>query len=156
MEDRNNVEGFADRVIKNLRHTTSSFAKGDDVHMTTALINSLLGLVIFPVEYLKDSPSWKFPDTPLENTKPSGEVIWHFTLGHSITLKNHMFHIRNALSHRRVRFSSDSRYMNDVIVYFADKRPKETEEYWRSYILASDLYDFTISIPNLIKKGHSI
>jgi len=44
---RNDALGFAERTRKNLEHIVSGFNAGEDVHVVTQLINSLLGLVVF-------------------------------------------------------------------------------------------------------------
>jgi hypothetical protein len=49
--DRNTIEGFAERTRKNLRFIVAAYDGGQDVHTVTQLINSLLGLIVYPYEF---------------------------------------------------------------------------------------------------------
>jgi hypothetical protein len=47
---RNESEGFAQRTRENLEFITHAKQQGSHVHVVTQLVNSMLGLVIFPWE----------------------------------------------------------------------------------------------------------
>lgn len=52
-----------------------------------------------------------------------GWPVWNTTLGKTNTLYQLIRHVRNALGHRRVTFSSDSRVLSEVHLHFADRSP---------------------------------
>jgi len=50
MNPRNDAVGLAERTRKNLVYIETAFVAGADVHVITQVVNSLLGLVVFPWE----------------------------------------------------------------------------------------------------------
>jgi HEPN pEK499 p136 len=130
---RNDPLGFAKRTLKNLEYvesTTDPDSTEPKVHLVTQIVNSMLGLVVFPhAAYLHPSSerllkklegirldashiadSWKITeDTYKEQCQTLGVLIWH---------------IRNGASHRLVRFSCDSLDPRSVEVFVQDQRKK--------------------------------
>src|SRR5260221_3584313 len=53
--ERNTVWGFNERALKNLKFVNSAWDSGStEVHVVTQLITSLLGLIVFPYEEIKE------------------------------------------------------------------------------------------------------
>ena len=48
LSPRGTSEGFAQRTRKNLLYIEEASRSGADVHAVTQIVNSLLGLVVFP------------------------------------------------------------------------------------------------------------
>lgn len=139
---RNETAGFAQRVRKNLEFVIKERSEGKEVHEVTQLVTSLLGIIVFPWEdealghlesvLLKDLESegwtgWKILLDEKNDTKTLGKLIWH---------------LRNAVSHRRIRFSSDDRDMHQVEIEFEDAPRQEAPINWRATINAADLKVF--------------
>jgi len=80
---RNDALEFGARTLKNLEYLERARQKGEDVHVVTHLANSLLGLIVFPVEkkfvrfILKQS---------LSDLTKKGWPSWSFELSSSETL----------------------------------------------------------------------
>ena len=110
---RNTLAGFSERTLKNLAFMHAAKENGLDVHIVTHLIVSMLGLIVFPFEHIRrDRPEQL--QIPLAVLAENGSPMFAITLGESDTLDNLIFHIRNALSHRRISFSSDRRELHEV------------------------------------------
>ena len=135
---RNDALEFAERTLKNIRALDQAQVDGADVHVVTHLANSLLGLIVFTVER-------KFvrflQKVPLERLSSAGWPSWKFELGRSSTLGEIVYHLRNAVAHGRVWFSSDSRERAEVFLRFEDAR-RDSTVYWRAAISADDLHLF--------------
>jgi hypothetical protein len=131
--DRNTLAGFSQRTLKNLAFMRHAREKGADVHIVTHLVVSMLGLIVFPFEHIRrDRP--ELLQIPLSDLAADGWPGFNITLGNSDTLDDLIFHIRNALSHRRISFSSDSRKLDEVEILFVDKLRPHMPDYWRAEI----------------------
>src|SRR6476619_4774198 len=120
--DRNTISGFSRRTRTNLSFITFARNMGAEVHVVTQLIVSLLGLIVFPYEHHKRSGHLSLANHKLSDLAKSGWPEWNFLLGNSENLEDLIYHLRNALSHRRVSFSSDSRSLAEVTVEFWDQK----------------------------------
>ena len=92
---------------------------GEDspVHVVTQLVNSLLGMVILPREqYLE----LRNEATKLGDLVSQGWTEWDVTKGKADTLGQLARHIRNAAAHSHITFSSDSRYLHEVLITVED------------------------------------
>jgi hypothetical protein len=113
---RNTTQGFARNVRKNLNFIIKERDEDEDVHEVTQLVTSLLGLVVFPWEAdaLKHIESFQ-----LKTLEREGWPRWRIQSdekGDTHTLKELTRHLRNAVCHRRISFSSDDRDMGQHIV----------------------------------------
>jgi hypothetical protein len=133
---RNTMAGFSERTLKNLAYIYHAREQGADVHVVTQLILSLMGLIIFPWEEIR-SHSPGLLQIPMHDLYADGWPRWNQTLGQTNTLYQLIRHVRNALSHRRVTFSSDSRVLSEVHLYFADRPPGSQEDTWRADVNAA-------------------
>jgi len=147
---RDEAGEFAERTLKNYRFMKAARAfQGADVHLITHLANSLLGLVVFPWEDDFVAPLAARPLSGLMTVGgawPAGQQWprWTIHLGaaSTSTLGDLLYHIRNAVAHRRLRFSSDSPVLRDVNLTIEDFKPKATQAYWRASINCEDLETF--------------
>jgi HEPN pEK499 p136 len=137
---RNDALGFAIRTKKNLHYIASAFEQNADVHVVTQLVNSLLGLVVFPwerrlVEHLRSMR--------LDHLATKGWPTWNSTLGTCDTLGQMIRYIRNGIAHGNICFSSDNRKIEDVFIEIWNK-PQPPEPPWVGQIRADRLQKFCL------------
>lgn len=148
--DRDTVSGFARRVNKNLDFMITARESGEDIHIATQLTCSLLGLIVFPYEHFKQTRALDFTNLALLDLVEKGWPKWIFHIGRPESLDNHLYHLRNALSHRRIRFSSDDRSLAEVVITFSDRPPSKECDNWSASINGSDLLEFVKRLSKLI------
>jgi len=152
LDSRNSVRGFSERVRKNLAFLNFARNLEADVHIVTELMTSLLGLIVFPVEEIKATGYNGFKTRALSTLEAEDWPHWKFVLGHSEDLHDLLFHLRNAISHRRVTFSSESRVLQEVHITFADRRPRQDQDYWAASINAEELKTFVLKLAELLDR----
>lgn len=140
--DRNTIDGFGRRVRKNLAFMIAARDQGEDIHIVTELMNALLGLLIFPYEHYRDNGSLGFKEHQLKDLEAADWPVWSFHIGCSTDLDDLLWHLRNALSHRRVKFSSDDRDLEHVDVTFFDRPNSLANDNWSATINAAALLKF--------------
>ena len=152
LDSRNTIWGFATRVEKNLDFLiTARATNGVDVHIVTHLITSLLGLIVFPYEELQRINPDAFTSYSLESLAADGWPSWAFFLGNSDTLDDLLRHVRNAISHGRLRYSSESRELHDVQIEFRDRRNKDSPDNWGASIRGDHLHAFVKKLADLLR-----
>ena len=149
---RNTVWGFRDRVRKNLVFLSHARSHGADVHVVSELITSLLGLIVFPYEEIKRSRYTSLKKYALTGLYEKGWPKWTFDIGSSNDLHDLVKHLRNAISHRRLFFSSDSRDPEEVEVRFRDRLTDDKPDYWAATINAADLQKFVLLFADLLEE----
>ena len=140
MVTRNDAIEFARRTKKNLQHIEMSLQNGDDVHLGTQLTLSLLGLVVFLREknFARHINHLKMKDL-IQNGWPK----WEESITLSNTLGQLTRHLRNAVAHGHLTFSSDSRDIRDVTITVEDfEKSEDTKPCWTAQIQATDLRTF--------------
>ncbi|MGH9879275.1 MAG: HEPN family nuclease [Nitrososphaerales archaeon] len=113
----------------------------NDVHEVTQLVLSLLGLIVFPWEALALK---SLESLCLSELEEDGWPRWNILLdekGDTNTLGKLSWHLRNAISHRRLRFFSEDQEMDKVEIEFEDA-PQKAPINWRATINAKDLKSF--------------
>jgi hypothetical protein len=146
---RNDPLGFAHRTLKNLENIERAFEVGADVHVVTQVMLSLLGLVVFPWEKrsFERLLTWSI-GTSLVG---ADRYVWTITKDtypeKCDSIGQLLRHLRNAVSHNRVVFSSDSRKIEDVSVQFTDLNGQRE---WCAQITAVDLREFCVGLLNTI------
>lgn len=154
LEPRNKAMGIEKRTMINLEFVREAFDNSPDkanapVHIVTQIVNSLLGLLILPYErgyaLLED-------DTELKELYAQGWPRWDITKFPPMepqTLGKLAWHLRNAASHGRYHFSSDSRDPRQVTITVKDKpMGKNRPINWRASIRAEKLYIFCQCLSN--------
>lgn len=149
---RNDALEFAERTRKNFEYIDRARNDEEDVHVVTQLINSLLGLVVFlrEREVLRRIPTMQLNDLEVEGW-PHVEV----TKGQNdcTTLGQVLHHLRNAVAHGRIRFSSDSREMSEVVVQFEDWKDKRAKEPYVCFEMdALALHAFCAKLTRLVQQ----
>ena len=146
---RNTIHGFGRRTRKNLSFILFVRNMGADIHIVTQLIISLQVLILFPYENIRRAGE-SLKEITLKDLREKG---WPKTvpfLGTSHDLDDLIYHLRNALAHRRIEFDSDSRVMEEVNITFKDRKPNAMQDYWGLKINAADLYQFVLRFSELI------
>lgn len=150
---RNTVWGIRDRTIKNLEFLNSARVMGADVHVVTALISSLMGLIVFPYQQIRES---KYADFKKYSLKELSEYGWpEWELGGSVpcdNLHDLVYHLRNAISHHRVIFGSDARELAHVNILFFDRKNPQGPDDWDGTINAAKLLDFVLLFAKFLKE----
>ena len=99
------VANFAKRTMKNLQALESLQQQGADVFEVTQLINSMLGLLIFPREEFvgripkKSLPELKSEGWPVPKVSPGFRQV--------ANLNELVRYLRNAISHFNIKFIED-------------------------------------------------
>lgn len=151
---RNTVWGIRERVAKNLEflHSAREANQNAQVHIVTELITSPLGLIVFPYQEIVESGYTSFKNVDLDDLVPGDSSIWYFTIGSSKNLHDHIRHLRNALSHRRIYFSSDSRKLKEVEIRFHDRQNAKANVDWEVTVAADDLKEFVLRFSQHLQK----
>lgn len=122
---RNNAVDFAQRTSGNLAFVRRGWERNADVHLVTELVTSLLGILVFPWSYAERQG---FVTEAIESEDREPQLLSRLAdegwpswiqdahLEAAITLGRLAYHLRNALAHRRIEFSSDSREPADVTI----------------------------------------
>jgi hypothetical protein len=141
---RDDAREFARRTLANLDYIGRAQRFTEEVHLVTQLANSLLGLVVFPFEKEVIGPIELWT---LARWREKGWPCWQIHQDEdkreeTTTLGRLAYHLRNAIAHRRLRFSSDSPDLSKVTFYAHDALTKTSPPYWRASINGKDLLAF--------------
>lgn len=129
------TQDFVARTRQNLDLIRRQRARGEDAFEVTQLINSLLGLLVFPQQAFFSS----IPDKPLTQLEGEGwpvpPVIGDFpdvdTLGDLVR------YLRNAIAHFNIEFRPDRQgHVHAVQLWNCDRNGKET---WRTELSLLEL-----------------
>ena len=138
---RNESSGFARRTLKNLEYIEEARRAGQDVHVVTQRVLSLLGLIVFPWE---QGFGASIKSLNLNRLVEEGWPRWDILAGRATTLGDLVRHLRNAVAHRRLWFSSEDRDPQGVTIEFADAKTQNGPCNWRAKISADHLQTFCI------------
>lgn len=153
---RNDTLEFCRRTRRNLEFIEHAKKENPQalIHVVTQLTLSLLGLVVFPFERLDRT----IFDKTVAELKAEGWFGWCITLDNptkgrssTVSLGDFLTHLRNAVAHGRLTFSSDSANANEVAVT-AEDRPngKGAAVNWRAEIAAGQLREFCLRFLDFI------
>ncbi len=117
MEYQNLVRDFADRTLKNLEAIEAAVKSDPDAELyeVTQLINSMLGLLVFPEQrYLN-----RIPQTPLDDLRANGWPVptMKGTPPHANDLRDLVRCLRNGISHFNLEFTSDGRVITGITIW---------------------------------------
>ena len=138
---RNDAIEIVRRTRKNLLYIRRAFECQEDVHVVTQLVTSLLGLVVLPKEQYWEENIWNIR---LDKLTDQGWPKWDIQKGCADNLGQLIKHLRNASSHGRITFSSDSPLLSEVVLKVEDAKGKDKPPYWRALIGGEDLYSFCL------------
>jgi hypothetical protein len=147
---RNHALTFADHTRKNLRFIIEARRNNQDVHPVTQTVNSMLGLLVFPQQKGFDNSIDSLPLTQLfsagwPRVQVTQEEYPTRTLGDLIK------HMRNAVAHRLITFSSDSRDSTEVVITMSDRPSKRKPINWSAQVYANDLQEFSLKFIDLLE-----
>jgi hypothetical protein len=117
VEYKNLVRDFAVRTLKNLDAIDAAVAQNGEaeIYEVTQLINSMLGLLIFPQQRFFDS----IKPTPLEELRSQGWPIPVMvgTPPRVQNLHDLMRFLRNGISHCNIEFTSDGHVITGMRIW---------------------------------------
>jgi hypothetical protein len=148
---RNDTIEFCRRTRSNFEFIEKTKASDPTapVYAVTQLTLSLLGIVVFPYERI-DHPG--ILAKTVDEMTVEGWFGWSVTLDSpkkgkspTSTLGDLLFHLRNAVAHGRLTFSSDSPQITDVVVTAEDQpNAKGAVVNWRAEITGPALKYFCL------------
>jgi len=130
------VADFARRTRLNLRALKSRQEEGHEVFETTQLINSMLGLLVFPREEFVG----RIPELPLGDLKTRGWPVPKVRPGfaQARNLNELVRYLRNAISHFNIEFIGDGQ--NEIrIVRVWNSPPGSNTRTWEADLSLEDL-----------------
>src|SRR5437016_2563511 len=104
-----------ERTRENLEFILEASTRGKHVHVVAQLVNSMLGLVCFPWETLVLD---RAKQVPFDTLPKDGWPQFMVTLGKCDTLHDLLRHLRNAVAHSLLTYSSDSLNPDQVEIRF--------------------------------------
>lgn len=149
MDNRNAPTGLVERAMKNLEAIERLASAGGDVHVVTQLVMSLLALIVFPKERTDKSAFRRALDLPLEELERRGWPTWTHISGEPIKLWELLEHLRHAISHGKVRFSSEARQYEAVRLTFTNRYNGTN---WEGEIQARELRKFCDCLYGLLSR----
>jgi hypothetical protein len=110
---------------------------------------SALGLVVFPWSAGFDDG---LKELDYEQLVGQGWPTWTVSLGDVDTLGQLVRHVRNAIAHRRISFSSDDLDSTSVEIEFHDAPGEKAPANWRATIRADHLREFCLKFASLVEQ----
>ena len=136
MDYTNLVEDFARRTRENLQVLHAAQARGERAYEVTALVNSMLGLLVFPQQkYVNSIPETSLGDLSMQGW-PIPEVLGDFP--QVPNLRQLIRHLRNAVSHFNIKFYTDAKdQIAGLTVWNTDPRTRKIT--WMARLSVSEL-----------------
>ena len=148
---RNNAMVFAQNTLDNLNLIEGGLSLNSRFHPVTQLINSLLGLIVFTQEKHFINYVAKQPLKELEEKGwPKIALTKDESKRQTKTLGDLIRHLRNAVAHGRITFSSDSHDLAAVTVSAEDGPSKESEPCWIATMTAFQLRELCLKMVDLL------
>ena len=147
----NLIQDFAKRTLANLDLMRSLAQQHPEVQLyeTTQLINSMLGLLIFPQQSLLA----KVPEVPLADLERAGWPVPRVTgkFEQVKDLKALIRYLRNAISHCNVKFKADkNEQIVGLVVWNKDTRRSKCQTTWKAELSLEDIEKITRKFIELI------
>lgn len=136
------VRDFAQRTRHNLEFVRQAHRRDPtSVYEVTQLINSMLGLLVFPRERYVDS----IPDKTLAELMADGWPIPKVVDGFSqVPNLNQLFRVlRNSISHCNIEFISDSRTLELKGLTVWNTHPRNGNTTWKATLTLEQLEELT-------------
>jgi len=132
----NVIKDFAKRTKKNLAIIEQLHKNGKQAYETTQLVNSCLGLLVFPREHFIK----RIPEIPMEQLIEDGwpepQVIGDFE--QVANLKELISYLRHAIAHFNIKFLDDSKnQIRGLRVW--NINPKSGRKTWEAELSVADL-----------------
>jgi len=130
------ISDFAQRTKKNLEVIEQLHKDGKEAYETTQLVNSCLGLLVFPRERFID----RIPEIPMEQLIEDGwpepKVLGEFE--QVANLKELIRYLRHAIAHFNIQFIGDSENQIRRLRVW-NINPKSGKKTWQSELSVDDL-----------------
>ncbi|WP_027177116.1 HEPN family nuclease [Desulfovibrio aminophilus] len=147
MEYRDVVRDFAERTKKNLETIDRLRDLGEEVYETTQLINSMLGLLVFPREEFVD----RIPQIPFADLAragwPTPNVRNRFPQARD--LRQLIRYLRNAIAHFNLEFLSDGEHQISGLRVW-NTRPGSRVTTWDAELSLDDLRNIAERFTSLL------
>jgi HEPN family protein len=156
---RNDVLEFARHTRRNLEYIED--AKAEDpsapIHVVTQLTLSLLGIVVFPYANADETTSENILGKTIAQMAEEDWLGWAITLDNAEpptrTLRELLWHVRNAVAHGRLTFNYDAPRLEEVVISVEDKRPNASAPInWRAEIRGSHLREFCLGFLEFVDR----
>lgn len=133
------IRDFAERTRLNLRAIERLKTDGHDVYEVTQLVNSTLGLLVFPQQEFVD----RIPETPLTELVRDGWPVPRVRHGADRVknLNQLIRYLRNAIAHFNIQFVGDGR--NEVSVLRVWNENPNGVKTWEAELSVTDLRGIT-------------
>ena len=124
------TKDFATRTLENLNCIETAEKNGKNTYEVTQLINSFLGLIVFPQEQDKERIRRVSIKQEIIDDLCSGVLENTYTDQHKeLNLENIVYHFRNAISHGRVEPHADRNKKISVLYFHDCSQKKQTENF---------------------------
>lgn len=147
MEYHNLVADFARRTQHNLHAIrTLNAGTGQGAYEVTALINSMLGLLVFPQQAFCD----QIPELPLGTMKANGWPLPQVAAEYSDVdnLRTLIRYVRNAISHFHIKFLTDSTdQISGLTIWNEDRFGNKS---WEGHFSLGELESFSNKFVDLL------
>lgn len=130
------VRDFAHRTVRNLELVEDVAASGQEAFEITQLVNSTLGLLVFPKEEYYDA----IPRKALQDLRDDGWPVPAAVgeLPDANDLQQLMRYMRNAVAHYNVQFLADTKGELNGFRLWNEREGKKT---WEAEVSTADLRD---------------
>jgi hypothetical protein len=144
---KNLVKDFAKRTRKNLSLIQSEAKAGREAYEVTQLINSMLGLLVFPQQEFYD----KIPETKLDDLKKDGWPIPRVRGNYPqvSNLKQLARYLRNGIAHFNLRFTETGSHVDGLIIWNV---PPNGNKNWEAELKIEELEGITNRFTELLLK----
>jgi len=146
MDYKNLVRDFVIRTRKNLDYIEETVRTDPEaeVYEVTQLVNSMLGMIVFPKERYFEH----IPENPLEELQKEGWVIPEVTgnFKQVNNLRQLMRHLRNSIAHSNLEFDSDGHTLTGIRLWNC----KDHQKNWEVRMTILELRDLTSRFIDLI------
>jgi len=138
MEYKKVVRDFAERTRINLAHIEESLSLGEQVFEVTQLVNSLLGLLVFPQQQFIN----QIPKTPMHELEKQGwpriKVVGEYSPAKD--LQEQMCYLRNSIAHFNLKFlTNENSEIVGICVWNQRKQGKNYITNWKAELPLIDL-----------------
>ena len=129
------IRDFAERTSKNLSMIEQLQTEGREAYEVTQLVNSMLGLLVFPQQnYIN-----QIPETPLDDLKRDGWPVPNCQRGPDEVrnLNQLIRYLRNAIAHFNIEFIDDGQNQLRLLKVWNENR--DGVKTWEAELSVSDL-----------------
>jgi hypothetical protein len=147
------IRDFAIRTRLNLELVEASARNGKgEAYEVTQLVNSMLGLLVFP----KEQYFHQIPKTPLKRLAQDGWPVPRSSgeLPDASNLRELVRYMRNAVAHFNVEFQADQKQQITGLRLWNSRNGRYGPKSWEAVLSVADLREITMRFIDLIEKSH--